>query len=579
MVALNKNQKRVFLAFIFIAALLVAYLLSAALVFTQKTIAVSEEHNDTRWAIGLAYCLRHIDEGDSNGFSDVKDIFDEGKELITGTANYWAEKTYPIGSDLGGNVSCQQVVDNMPLSLTAGKSSEQYLGENLLSPEFEPFSVVRQYDVSGDQLKSNRDSLIDDIVSFVNNNPPSNSDQAERILAHATACYSWRDRPYPDNSSSGGARDISYVDGSGSTIYGRIKDDASYILGADLANSSAGLEISDHSQSDFENKPKNAYSECDLDKITDHQKNNSTVESFSGNLGEVTVTNGQIISDQVDIDGDGISGGDSDIITGGSSSGGLSGTTGTPEETCESKVSIGWITCAFFKYTTGFLDGSLDEDIGNDLRISLDEDDPNIGSIKDVETVAKIKAAWGSFRVISNIVLVIGLLVVIFGKTFGLEAYSVKKMAPRIVVSAILVQLSWFLSVEVMSFVDTLGTGASDLIYSAFGIDDPLEIEAPIGLIDEPGFWTKITLAGFVTLFGILLPIALAVLAFVLIIEMRKVLVIALILLGPIAAALWVVPGLDNYAKLWWKWYWRSLIFYVVAMIILSLTKSMSNLF
>src|SRR5438876_8665957 len=80
-------------------------------------------------------------------------------------------------------------------------------------------------------------------------------------------------------------------------------------------------------------------------------------------------------------------------------------------------------------------------------------------------------AAWASFRVLAMAVIVIAGLAMIISQALGadlLDAYTVKKVLPRLLIAVILIAVSWQLLKAAVSISDVLGYGVRGLIYKPF---------------------------------------------------------------------------------------------------------------
>jgi len=78
---------------------------------------------------------------------------------------------------------------------------------------------------------------------------------------------------------------------------------------------------------------------------------------------------------------------------------------------------------------------------------------------------------WSSFRLYGDIVLVIALLVIVFGEAIGggvIDAYTAKKVLPRILIAAILINLSIYIVAALEDIVNIVGSGLDSLIRLPF---------------------------------------------------------------------------------------------------------------
>ena len=198
---------------------------------------------------------------------------------------------------------------------------------------------------------------------------------------------------------------------------------------------------------------------------------------------------------------------------------------------------------------------------------------------------------WSEFRVLGNVFLVIALLVVVFGESIGgglIDAYTAKKMLPRILIAAILINLSIYIVAGLVDITNILGAGVSSLIaqpvISAGQTHFQLTLSqnTAVALVGVTGVGI---LAGtvasgaalatlgaalpFILLF-IIMPAAFAVVAAFFTIVIRQALIIFLIFISPVAFALYCLPNTEQYFKRWWDLLFKTLLVYPIIMVIFA---------
>jgi hypothetical protein len=161
--------------------------------------------------------------------------------------------------------------------------------------------------------------------------------------------------------------------------------------------------------------------------------------------------------------------------------------------------------------------------------------------------------AWNQFRIIATGLLVIGGLVMVTSQALGfelLDAYTVRKVLPRILVAAIGISLSWQLMRFVILFFDTLGFDLRNLMYSPFSnLKGTLSVSG--GILTTLGAGAALFIIGPASLTFILTAL-LAVFVGFLIIIIRQIAIVMLIIVAPIAIACYILP---NTQKVWKLWY------------------------
>lgn len=189
----------------------------------------------------------------------------------------------------------------------------------------------------------------------------------------------------------------------------------------------------------------------------------------------------------------------------------------------------------------------------------MDNLDVDVGPIFDNTNAAGTPAAgyytaWNSFRIIAIGILVIGGLIMVTSQALGfemLDAYTIRKTLPRLLVAIIGISLSWPLMKLAVSFFDTAGIDIRELIYAPFGAWHTT-------LTNGAGFLSS---AAVIALFVAMGPAALtfiitailAVLVGYLILVIRRVAIIMLIIVAPVAIACYILPGTQKLWKMWWE--------------------------
>lgn len=165
------------------------------------------------------------------------------------------------------------------------------------------------------------------------------------------------------------------------------------------------------------------------------------------------------------------------------------------------------------------------------------------------------------------------------------SAYDLKKIIPRAIFALILVNLSWSLMSIFIQGVHYLGEGAKDLVMA------PFEKAGITGIsFGGSGFGaggtvlTLATLGAAGVVFGLIPVLAVAIagltgvlFAFVIAL-LRRVMLIGLVIISPIAISLMVFPQTESWAKKWWDWFSKLLLMYPFVMAFFGLSEVTSGL-
>ncbi len=214
--------------------------------------------------------------------------------------------------------------------------------------------------------------------------------------------------------------------------------------------------------------------------------------------------------------------------------------------------------------------------------------DPLMGS----DQGAAIQTIWRYVVNIANILLVIAFLIVIFSQatSIGLSAYGIKKMLPRIIAAAILINLSFFICALAVDVSNVLGAAVQGIIETATAT-----VTGPRLSDSQGSLWldSVVYLLGIIgTSFGavalvsgsifyivpILLSAALTFLMAFILLAVRQVLITLLIIISPLAFAAFVLPNTESLFKKWQKTLITLLLLYPMIMIVFYGSNFMSRL-
>ena len=253
---------------------------------------------------------------------------------------------------------------------------------------------------------------------------------------------------------------------------------------------------------------------------------------------------------------------------------------GKVEPTCMNTAgtSLGWILCPVLDAFGGATDWAYNELVEPALKI-----EPQLFTGEGDNT----RDAWRTFRDIANIFFIILFLVVIFSQLtgVGIDNYGIKKILPKLIVAAVLINLSYIICVVFIDLSNILGNGLRNIftrLGSQLTIPDSIEgikigdvaggaltaITVLIALVG--GVAVAITAAGGVVAFLVsLLVVALsaiiALFFLFLLLAAREAAIVVLTVLSPLAFACYILPNTQNIFKKWYQLGWRLLMVYPIA--------------
>jgi hypothetical protein len=263
----------------------------------------------------------------------------------------------------------------------------------------------------------------------------------------------------------------------------------------------------------------------------------------------------------------------------------ISDEAGKSGPSCESEGgAVAWILCPVVNGLLSALDSITKGPLQDLLRYDALTTDTADNPLYDV---------WRNFVRIANILFILAFMVIIFSQALSLniDAYTVRKMLPRVVIGIILVQLSYYLMAFMVDIFNVLGSGVAALILSPIeGLPTFQALITPIiddnaagsGAVNVVGGALAIAnlsalggaAVGLLWGFLLLLPtILFIILAVVTTLILRKALIAGCIVFAPIALVAWILPNTDKIFKQWWELFVKGLLMYPLIMGMLAIGK------
>ena len=184
---------------------------------------------------------------------------------------------------------------------------------------------------------------------------------------------------------------------------------------------------------------------------------------------------------------------------------------------------------------------------------------------------------WTNFRDIANILFVILFIVIIFSQitNMGISNYGLKKMLPRLLVFAVLINVSYWVSVIFVDISNILGREIFNTLSSEEmkGVTD-LEQNTALVLATTGG--VALAYAG-----GIFLSLVAAIIAILVVLAtliIRQAAVVILIVISPIAFASAILPGTESLFSKWKSTLKAMLIIYPVSSLLVGGMLTASNI-
>lgn len=243
---------------------------------------------------------------------------------------------------------------------------------------------------------------------------------------------------------------------------------------------------------------------------------------------------------------------------------------GEEDANCSTHLTgAGWFLCPLIDLASGFADSSWGLLEGLLVLKPLEDN--------------SIYETWQKLRDIANTLLVIMFIVVIISQisNIGLSNYSIKRILPRFIIAAILINISYFAMQLVVDISNILGATLLELITSTVELNlEDVGWAKLVGTIIAGGTVTGATIAG-VAIAGVvigigsmlmfvlltIIPAIIGIVAGVLALWFRGAVIPILAILAPIAFVAWILPNTQSLFDKWRKVFTGLVLLYPMAAI------------
>jgi hypothetical protein len=203
------------------------------------------------------------------------------------------------------------------------------------------------------------------------------------------------------------------------------------------------------------------------------------------------------------------------------------------------------------------------------------------------ETDSPLYTAWNVMRSIANVAFIIAFLIIIYSQLtgMGVDNYGLKKLTPRLIVAAILVNLSFYISAIAVDLSNIAGYGLQEIMInireSTFAITNDTwvlqedsnpwmavtELILSGGAVTGGFIWASVATGGSMTaalymLIPLLLGLVLTILFVLLLLAARQAIIIILIVIAPLAFVANLLPNTEKWFDKWRDLFMTMLIFF-----------------
>jgi hypothetical protein len=240
---------------------------------------------------------------------------------------------------------------------------------------------------------------------------------------------------------------------------------------------------------------------------------------------------------------------------------------------------IGWIVCPVTKFLAGAMDWMY-------------------GILASFLTVRPMQTSqdnslfriWAVMRNFANIVFVIGFLIIIYSQitNAGISNYGIKRLLPRLIAAAILVNVSYWICAVAIDLSNILGNSIQELFISLRNVLvgregnnwDLISWQSISSFILSggtaavlAGIGVNILLGGTITgaifmLVPVLVTVLVAVLVALLVMALRQALITILVIVSPLAFVAYLLPNTEKYFEKWRELFMTMLLLFPIFSVI-----------
>lgn len=193
--------------------------------------------------------------------------------------------------------------------------------------------------------------------------------------------------------------------------------------------------------------------------------------------------------------------------------------------------------------------------------------------------------AWSNIKHLSEVLFVFIFMAAIFSTatTMGLDQYTVKRILPRLIAAAVLIEFSFFISSFVIDLGNILGAGVQDLILANFQSGSMQPDQSILSNLAQISGLLAIggvaAFASYVMALPVLVLLLISALAFLLTLAARYMIIAILVAVSPLAILAWVLPNTSRYFSKWWSSFIKLILMYPIILGILAVGRRVTEIF
>ncbi|MBR3138712.1 type IV secretion system protein [Candidatus Saccharibacteria bacterium] len=250
--------------------------------------------------------------------------------------------------------------------------------------------------------------------------------------------------------------------------------------------------------------------------------------------------------------------------------------------------SLGWIVCPIMKFLSDGANKAYNDVVEPSLRV-----DPKLFSGND----GGVYQGWETFRNIANVLFIILLLVVIFSQLtgVGIDNYGIKKILPKLIIAAILINLSYLICLVFVDLSNILGNSLRSL-FDGLGANLSPALDIPdsnaVGEVKATAITGVVILGTLAAMVGAVwqnpaiilsllvaaLGVAISVFFLFILLSVREAAIVVLVAISPLAVVCYTLPNTKKFFDKWLKFFEGLLLVYPICGLLVGGGNYVSNL-
>jgi hypothetical protein len=257
----------------------------------------------------------------------------------------------------------------------------------------------------------------------------------------------------------------------------------------------------------------------------------------------------------------------------GENSGNLSG--GLEQGTSCDVKGIGWALCPVSNWLANGMDWLYDKLTGFLVSQPLNITDRTSGQY----------IAWKIMLNIANALFIVVFIIIIYSQitSFGISNYGIKKMLPRLIIAAIMVNISFYICalaidlsnitghaiqdmfIQIRNTMATVGSSNSSATYTWESVT--AAVLAGTAAAGAAGGTFVVAYAGvsssaLIMLLPLLVGLLMTIIVVLLVLAARQALIVILTIISPLAFVCYLLPGTEKWFEKWRNLFFTMLIFF-----------------